>query len=657
MKTGGIGAEELARAKAGTKAGRGANFTCLISGAPISGDHIKAEGMAGRMGASLMAVVAEGKRSRLYIDPTGDIESASRQASPVWRPEATISGSTQYLGIKPYGMHRFDQLFTDRQLVALTTLSDLVTKAREKVLTDALKAGLDANTPHLADGGAGAQAYADAVATYLGLCVSRLANRSSNLTFWDPGGAKVQQVFARQVLPIVWDFCEANPFSNSSGNFVGQVGYLANVVAAAPTSDAQTAVIQQDAAADTLMVKGAVIATDPPYYDNVPYADISDFFYVWMRHTLQAIWPDLFRRFLTPKEEELVAFAYRHGSKGGAERFFLDGMGKALRNMHRSGISDFPVTIYYAFKQSEIAKEGLTSPGWATFLQGIVDAGYLIDGTWPVRTELAGNLKKRLNVLASSIVLVCRKRPTAAPVITRREFVAQLREVLPRALVRIRAGGVGPVDMAQASIGPGIGVFTAASCVLEPDDAPMTVRTAIALINQIRDEISGEEATGYDAETRFCVDWFEAFDMDSSDASDAITMAQAHDIGIDSLSAAGMFQARGGTARLLRRDELPPDWDPANDSRLTDWECAQHLARVLESAAGGIEAAARLHARMGPERSGNARLLAYRLYDICERKGRAAEAQVWNMLAQEWPAIEAAAAAVEPQEAVEPLLL
>ncbi len=402
----------------------------------------------------------------------------------------------------------------------------------------------------------------------------------------------------------------------------------------------------------------SLICTDPPYYDNIGYADLSDFFYVWQRRTLHDVWPDLFRRVLAPKDEELVATPYRHGGKEAAERFFMDGMGKALRNMHASGRDDFPVTIYYAFKQSEVAKEGLTSPGWATFLQGVVDAGYLIDGTWPVRTELSNRtIGLGANALASSIVLVCRKRPAAAPVITRREFVARLREVLPDALARIREGGVGPVDIAQASIGPGMGIFTAASRVLEPDDSPMTVRTAIALINQIRDEISGEEATGYDAETRFCIDWFEAFGMDSKDAGDAIIMAQAHDIGIDDLATAGTFRARGGAARLLRRDELPADWDPVADNRLTDWECAQHLARVLDSETGGIGAAASLYARMGSERSGNARLLAYRLYDICERKGRAAEAQVWNMLAQEWPAIEAAAAEVEPKEAEEPLLL
>ena len=664
IKVGGIGPETLAKAKAGTKVRHGANFVCLLSGAPLNGNYIKAEGMAGRMGARLLAVVVEGTRGRVYLEPTAEMEKIARQVEPKWRPENTISGSTQYLGIKPYGIDTFDQLFTDRQLVALATLSELVAEAREQVRRHAL--GMPASSRPVREGcndedadAASAppgDAYADAVATYLGLCVSRQANRSSNLNFWDPGGEKVQQVFARQVLPMVWDFCEANPFSDSSGNFVGQVDYLAKVVERSPARTAPAAIIQQNAAGDTPLVKDAVIATDPPYYDNVPYADISDFFYVWQRHTLRSICPDLFRRILTPKDEELVAFSYRHDSKSTAEGFFMEGMIKALRNMHESGADDFPVTIYYAFKQSEVAKEGLTSPGWATFLQAVFNAGYVIDGTWPVRTELAGNLKKKMNALASSIVLVCRKRPADAPTITRRDFVARLRAELPTALRHIRAGGVGPVDMAQAALGPGMGIFTACDRVLEPDDTPMTVRAAIALINRTRDEISGEEESGYDAETRFCIDWFEAFGLDERDSGDAITMALAYNIGIDALVEAGAFAARGGKARLLRRDELPADWDPATDRHLIHWECAQHLARILEAPGGGSGAAARLMSAMGPDNSEAAHLLAYRLYDICERKGRAAEAQVWNMLAREWSAVEAAAS-FEPVGADEPLLL
>ena len=657
VKATGIASNDLAEAKSGTKASQG-SFLCVLSGTPIPYSYVDDEANAGRMRARLMAVVAEGNRRRIYLCPTMVQEEVAQSAIPDFKPDEPARGTfASNAQGRIYGFKTFGDYFTNRQLAALTTFSDLVAEARKKVLVDALATGMSADAPRLAHGGTGAQAYADAVATYLGFGISNLADRNSSLVSWASGREHVRNTFGRQALPMVWDFSEVNVFSNSSGNFLGGVNKISEAIFDLKAEiDSQ---VSDDNICNKLkIIPYAVIATDPPYYDNISYADLSDFFYVWQRRTLRDIWPDLFRRVLVPKDEELVATPYRHRDRETAERFFMDGMKCGLTNMCSTAADKFPTTIYYAFKQSEVTKEGLFSPGWATFLQAVFDAGYLIDGTWPVRTELIRRMVGiGANALASSIVLVCRKRPADVPVITRREFMARLRSEMPDALAKIRAGGVGPVDMAQASIGPGMGIFTAASRVLEPDDTPMTVRTAIALINRIRDEISGEEATGYDAETRFCIDWFEAFDTESGDAGDAITLAQAYDIGIDDLSAAGVFHARGGQARLLRRDELPSDWDPTTDSRLTDWECAQHLARVLDTAAGGIEAAASLYARMGPERSGNARLLAYRLYDICERKGRAAEAQVWNMLAQEWPAIEAAVAAIEPQEATEPLLL
>ena len=639
----------------GRKGGR-----CLLTGTPMPFTYIRSEGKAGRMHERLMAIVAEGMRGRLYLEPTDDMEEVARSAVAIWGPENELPHNPRDFKTPNYGMSSFADLFTDRQLMALTTFSDLVSEARDRAKQDYLVA----QTAHVGDevslaaGGTGAQAYADAVATYLGLGVTKLADRGSSLCGWDSGYVKIRNTFGRQALPMVWDFAEGNPFSGSTGNWNSTVDWIRKVVSCTPTIKEHSSVIQQDAAGNTRLVDNAVIATDPPYYDNIGYADLSDFFYVWQRRTLRNIWPDLFRRVLVPKDEELVATPYRHGGKNAAERFFMDGMGKALVNMHASGRDDFPVTIYYAFKQSEIAKEGLTSPGWATFLQGVVDAGYVIDGTWPVRTELSNRtIGIGANALASSIVLVCRKRSPDAPVITRREFMARLRTALPSALQNIRAGGVGPVDMAQASIGPGMGVFTACSKVLEPDDTPMTVRTAIALINQVRDEIAGEETGSYDADTRFCIDWFDAFGMGAEKAGDAITMAQAYDIGIDGLEAAGAFTASGGTARLLRRDELPVDWRPETDAHLTHWECAQHLARVLNAPDGGVEAAASLLAGIGPDDAGTTRGLVYRLYDICERKSRADEAQVWNMLAREWPAIEAEAQRFEAERSEETLEL
>ena len=666
VKTGNLDKDEEARKKLGTKAGKAQDFLCVLTGTPVPRPYIQAEGKADRLSRRLMAVVAEAPRGRLYVTPTpaderiadtdefDEFVSTSRAgflagATPT---RAMITGGV----CSAYGLRTWGHLFTDRQLVALTTFSDLVSEAHERVRHDfqSVSPGARASRPHagqrpahpdkdisLAEGGTGAQAYADAVATYLAFALDKMADRGSSLCTWFTERDSTRNTLARQALPMTWDFAELNPLLNGTGSFLGASLWTAESLAGSSLSPVQESAIQQEAAVDTRLVDHAVIATDPPYYDNIGYADLSDFFYVWLRRTLRSTWPELFRRVLVPKDGELVATPYRHGGKDAAERFFMEEMGKALRNMHASGRDDFPVTIYYAFKQSEIAKEGLTSPGWATFLQGVVDAGYVIDGTWPVRTELSNRtIGIGANALASSIVLVCRKRSPEAPVITRREFVARLRSALPPALENIRAGGVGPVDMAQAAIGPGMGVFTTCFKVLEPDDTPMTVRTAIALINQVRDEISGEETDGYEADTRFCIDWFETFGMDGGTAGDAITMAQAYDIGIDRLESAGVFTASGGAARLLRRDELPADWRPETDAHLTHWECAQHLARVLNAQDGGIVAAAHLLAVMTPDDASAARGLAYRLYDICERKGRTEEAQVWNMLAREWSAFE-----------------
>ena len=660
VNTGGLSRDGETQKKLGTKAGKAQDFLCSLTGTPISRSYIQAEGKVDRLSKRMMATVLADTRGRLYMAPTaidervaeagesGEVASNARTSflSGATPTRAMITGGV----CSAYGLRTWGHLFTDRQLVALTTFSDLVSEVREKVLADAISAGMDADAPRLADGGTSARAYADAVATYLGFAVAKAADLGNSLCRWEPIAQCPRQLFARQAIPMVWDFAEPNPFSASSGSWMVLYEGLAKAIEKCfMLPQLLPATIVQREAMNNSDTNPKIFATDPPYYDNIGYADLSDFFYVWHRRAMREIWPDLLRRVLTPKDQELVATPYRHGSKSAAERFFIDGMVRALGNMNKSGAGELPITIYYAFKQSEIAKEGLTSPGWATFLQAVFDSGYVVDGTWPIRTENASRMiSQGSNALASSIVLVCRKRPEEAPVLTRREFVAQLRATLPDAMAKIRAGGVGPVDMAQAALGPGMGIFTAAARVLEPDDTPMTVRTAIALINQVRDEISGEEATGYDADTRFCIDWFEAFGMERGVSGDAITMAQAYDIGIGDLETAGVFSALGGDARLLRRDELRTSWDPSTDKRLTDWECAQHLAHVLESPAGGIVPAAALLAKMDPARGEAARMLAYRLYDICERKGRAAEAQTWNMMAQEWPSLEVAAADADP---------
>ena len=640
---------DLDAAKAGTKLSRGANFRCVMSDTPIAGDYIKAEGKAGRLGARLMAIVAEGDRGRVYLVPTAEHEAVARQAKPMWRPEVAISGSTQYMGVKPYGMNRFDHLFTDRQLVALSTFSDLITEAMACVKQDAALADLPNDGRPLRDGGTGVRAYTEAVAALLGLSVSRQTNRTSSLNFWNHLGAKVEQVFARQALSMVWDFCEANPFSDSSGNFVGQIGYLSKVIAEVPASGTLATAIQQDATTQSISAD-KIISTDPPYYDNIPYADLSDFFYVWLRRSLKQIIPELFRTLVSPKTNELVAFAYRHDGKVGAETFFLRGMTKAMRRLAEQTHPAFPVTIYYAFRQAEKRdNEGAVSTGWETFLDAVIRVGFSVTGTWPVRTEYTSQLKTKRSALASSIVLVCRKRPADAPAATRREFMAALKAELPPALARLQAGNIAPVDLAQAAIGPGMAVYTRYARVLDAAGKPVSVREALALINHTLDETLAEQEGEFDADSRWALAFFEQHGFGSGEYGVAETLSKAKNTSVGGLVEAGIVKAEAGTVRLLRPADLPTTWDPTQDGRLVAWEMVHHLIRMLER---GEEAAAELVAKLGGARAGTARELCYRLYNLCERKQWAGEALSYNGLVQSWPEISRLAqAASRPRAA------
>ncbi|MDD5763623.1 MAG: DUF1156 domain-containing protein, partial [Candidatus Bipolaricaulis anaerobius] len=492
-------------AKNGTKLAR-ANFACLMSGAPISGDYIKAEGKAGRMGARLMAIVAEGDRGRVYLAPTPEHEAVARKAKPEWKPEVTISGSTQYLGVKPYGMDRFDQLFTDRQLVALTTFSDLVQEARERVQRDALAAGLPDDGKPLRDAGAGPTAYAEAVATYLSFCVSKLSDLNNSLVTWKIDAQCPVHIFARQAIPMAWDYPEANPLSDSSGSWESM---MTNLLRSANEKSFATVAgrsVQNDAQQQTISAD-KIVSTDPPYYDNVPYADLSDFFYVWLRRSLRPVFPDLFATLAVPKAEELVAFAYRHqNGKLGAEAFFLKGMTQAMHRLAEQAHPAFPVTIYYAFKQSESDGAGTTNTGWDTFLAAVIEAGFAISGTWPMRTELANRMRgAESNALASSIVLVCRPRAPNAPTATRGEFVRALKAELPKALFELQKANIAPVDLAQAAIGPGMAVYTRYAKVLDAEGKPVPVREALALINEMLDETLAEQEGEFDPDTRWAL--------------------------------------------------------------------------------------------------------------------------------------------------------
>ncbi len=623
--------------KRGTKSGgSGSPFLCLMSGSPMPFDYLRAEGKAGRLGSRLLAVVAEGDRQRLYLDASASQELTAINASPEWAPETDLPQRALGFRVQEYGMLRWCDLFTSRQLVALTTFSDLVAEAMERVRQDAAAAGLADDGRPLRDGGVGATAYAEAVGLYLGLAVDRLADRSSSICTWDIGFTKIRNTFARQAIPMTWDHAEANPLSTSSGNWISMCGWIVKILAQSQTSTAGSAALA-DAGTQNLSID-KVISTDPPYYDNIGYADLSDFFYVWLRRSLRPVFPDLFATMAVPKAEELVATPYRHGNKAAAETFFLSGMTDALQRLAEQAHPGFPVTIYYAFKQSERKGDtGVASTGWETFLDAAIRSGFAITGTWPMRTELSNRMVgMRTNALASSIVLVCRRRPADAPVATRREFLTALRAELPKALRLLQSGNVAPVDLAQAAIGPGMAAYTRHERVLDAAGNAMSVREALALINEILDEVLAEQEGDFDADSRWALAWFEQNGFDEGDFGIAETLSKAKNTSVEGMVEAGVVESRGGRVRLLAPKELPEDWDPKTDTRLTAWEAVHHLIRVLES--GGEQGAADLVKRLG-SRAETARELCYRLYTVCERKKRAAEALSYNSLVQSWPEI------------------
>ena len=624
-------------AKNGTKLSRGANFQCLMSGAVINDPYIKAESIADRMGVRLMTIVAEGDRSRVYLAPTPEHEAVACKAKPEWKPDMPMNRDTANLvSGRGYGFFTWADLFTSRQLVALTTFSDLVGEAMMKVRADGIAAGLSDDKRAFRDGGTGATAYAEAVGVYLGMSVSKMADAQSSLCRWKTTMDQSIATFGRQALPMVWDFSEANAFGEMAGDPLVSLKNMMRVVDQLPAS-IEGRVVQADAQSQT-MSNGSVVSTDPPYYDNIGYADLSDFFFVWLRRSLRPVFPDVFATLAVPKAEELVATPYRHGSKQKAEAFFLDGMTQAMHRLAEQAHPAFPVTIYYAFKQAESDDDsGTASTGWDTFLAAVIAAGFAISGTWPMRTELANRMiGSGTNALASSIILVCRSRAADAPTVTRRAFVTALKAELPAALAHLQRGNIAPVDLAQAAIGPGMAVYTRYAKVLDAEGKAVTVREALALINQTLDEALAEQEGDFDAETRWALTWFEQNGFAEGDYGVAEQLSKSKNTSVAGMVEAGILESKRGKVRLLRPEELPADWDPATDLRLTAWEIVHQLIRVL--GAGGERAAAALLQALGAKAE-IARELAYRLYTLCERKKRAAEALAYNGLVQSWPEI------------------
>ncbi len=629
----------------GTVSRRGA--VCICCNTSVSLDYVRAEGRAKRISAQMTAIVAEGQRGRLYSSPTHEQEEIAAQAQPAWVPETDLPDQALGFRVQLYGMTRHQDLFTPRQLVALTTLSDMVSEARDCARRDAVAAGLaDDNIP-LAANGIGAMAYADAIATYLASAIDRVAMSVNSLARWNPVGAKIQHCFGRQALSMIWDFADANVLFTSTGSWEAAIEMTVNSLSEM-SGAVRADVVQRDAAMPITDVGSPIISTDPPYYDNIGYADLSDFFYVWLRHSLIKIYPDVFSTLLVPKVQELIAAPYRFGGdKSKAETHFEEGLGQAFGNMRAIQNQDYPLTVYYAFRQVEsdeddgddLGGDGATvaSTGWETMLEALLKANFTITGTWPMRTEMKTRQRAMdSNALASSIVLVCRPRPANAPLTTRREFLNALKRELPDALKNLQHGNIAPVDLAQATIGPGMAIYSRYSKVLEVDGTAMRVRTALQLINQALDQILAEQEGEFDADTRWALAWFEQFGSQEGPFGIAETLSKAKNTSIAGLAEAGLLSSKAGKVRLLSRDELSPTWSPTADKRLTIWEVAQHLMHALEQT--GESGAAALYGQVG-EMADIARDLAYRIYTICERKGWAEEALAYNSLVISWSQI------------------
>jgi len=609
---------------------------------PVAFDYIRDEGKNKRISHKLMAIVTEGGKGRLYFSPIAEHEKMALSATPSWKPETSLPEKALSFRVQLYGMTNHADLFTQRQLLALSTFCELADEVKSTVneLPNSKKD------------------YALAVKTYLSFAIDKGANIWSTISSWMSDRGALRETFARQALPMVWDYAEANPFSDSGGNFGMFADRIADVIEYS-VGEKSGNVKNIDATKYRPNIK-YILSTDPPYYDNIGYADLSDYFYVWLRRCLSEDYPDLFETVLVPKKEELIATPFRfNGDKQKANEFFENGLRQVFMNANETTDANYPATVYYAFKQSESESDGdddqselietRASTGWETMLEGLLSSGFELTGTWPVRTEGSGRMiAKGTNALATSIVLVCRPRPQNASSASRREFLGALKKELAPALRELQQGSIAPVDLAQASIGPGMAVYSRYSAVLEADGKPMSVRTALGLINQALDEYLTEQEGEYDSDTRWALSWFEQFGHNEAAYGVAETLSKAKNTSIEGLVEAGILEARAGKVRLLKRDELDTEWDPARDKRLTAWESAAHLIYALEN--GGEESAAGLLVKLGPIAE-TARDLAYRLYTVCERKGWSQDALGFNMLVVAWPRLkELSARKVEPDQ-------
>lgn len=602
----------------------------IVDGTPIDFPYIREESHDGFMGSQLVAVVADSSKGRVYLSPSQEHILIAQCSKPENYPDGRIFDWPGRINVFRYGMTQFADLFTNRQLTVLTTLADTVAEIREHVLSDALAAGMAHGEP-LDEGGIGAQAYADAIAVYLSLAVSRQTDRCSTINSWDSSRDTIRNVFARQAIPMTWDYAESNPFSSKSGNFLSQVEWVAEAVENVPATPLCEA---HQADATTRDYTDVVVSTDPPYYDNIGYSDLSDYFYVWLRRMLKDILPSVCTTMLTPKAQELVANPYRHGGKDGAAQFFVDGFNHVFEHVRETARTDVPMTVYYAYKQKD-DKTG-TSTGWYALLDGLIHGGWEITATWPVRSELANRMiGSGTNALASSIVLACRPRPEDAPSIPMRVFNSVLRRELTEELKTLMASGIDPVDLNQAAIGPGISVYSRYSRIREADGSDMPVQKALEVINHVIDEVMGDADTDYDADTRFAVKWYQSYGWGQENSGMADQLSRSCGTSPDALVRGGVFEAAGGKARLFRPEEMTDEWNPLRDDHTSLWEATIRMAGILDKK--GVDAVVPVMAQVGERLPWEQiRALSFRMYHEAEKRKDTEGSIRFNNLVSMW---------------------
>lgn len=626
------------------KVSRGANFRCTICGEVTDADELRAQGEARQLGLRLVAIQTfadpnKPRGGRAWTNATLEQES---QAEEAWPPTKEFPLRSFVLpavagNIHSFGIHTIEDLLTPRQRLLMVTMCEVLDDLRTTIRLDADAAGLSPDATPLHEGGQGAAAYADAVASYLGLAISRMANRVSTMTIHNRANGSVEQSFVQPAYAFYGDFPEANPFSGSTGSWGNSLEHVAAAAAALPVGPGAT--VSCASALEALPGLRGIVSTDPPYYDMFDYSALSNLFYPWLRLSLGSIWPDETASLLAPEADQIVSNAARFGGdRAEAHEYFESKLRDTFKLLKETQLDGYPLTLYYGYQQTEQRRGGRSSTAWEALLDSLIDSGFSIVSTWPLRTERPEGVKTGSNALASSILLVCRERPHDAAAVSRKDFLASLRASLPDALATLREANIAPVDLAQSAIGPGMAVYTSFARVVEADGSTMTVRAALEHINHVLDEIVSGTESEFDADTRWAITWFEEFGQGEGPYGQAEQLSKSRNTSVAGLAEAGLVLQRSGKVRLVGRDELTDEWSPGLDDRLTVWEAAQHLIKRLEL--DGEERAAHLLAELGSSPAESAKDLAYRLFLVCDRKGWAKEAASYNGLVASWPELQ-----------------